>query len=198
VLADGSLVQEHTAKAVDGLAPAGTVSPLVDAPCDDDKQEHTSPRVGAILNYTPTRMLYVSEPFKNSIAVLELADDGQIFHVVSVRHIHSWALSLPVDLAPAEIETQNPDWSSNTTIEEGADFYVANRGNNAIVRMRQDGTVVAVREVRLGDGRGLGGARLNGIATSSDGSKIWVTVTGRLPGQDHSQGAVLELDAFGD
>jgi len=77
-----------------------------------------------------------------------------------------------------------------------ADFYVANRGNNTIVRMRQDGTVVAVREVRLADGRALGKGRLNGIAGSPDGSKIWVTVTGHLPGQPHVNGAVLELPAF--
>jgi hypothetical protein len=199
VLADGSLVQEHTVEAVDGLAPIGTVSPLIHARCEDDDPEERSisPRLGVILNYTPTRLLYISERCRNSIAVLELADDGQVFHVASVRRISSKALNRPVDLAPAGIETQNPDWSSNTTLEEGADFYVANRGNNTIVRMRRDGTVVAMREVRLSDGRRLGSARLNGIATSSDGSKIWVTVTGQFPGQDDSQGAVLELSAFG-
>jgi phosphoadenosine phosphosulfate reductase len=102
---------------------------------------------------------------------------------------------VPVDLAPADIETQNPDWASNTTMEEGAEYYVANRGNNTIVRMRQDGTIVAIREVRLSDGRPLGRAHLNGIASSPDGSKIWVTVTGLLPAHDE-EGAVLELPAF--
>jgi hypothetical protein len=69
--------------------------------------------------------------------------------------------------------------------------------------MRQDGTVVAVREVRMPDGHPLGGARLNGIATSASpleenatSSVIWVTVTGHLPGVPHSTGAVLELPAF--
>jgi hypothetical protein len=51
-------------------------------------------------------------------------------------------------------------------------LYVVNRGNNPIVRMRQDGTVVAVRRVRLANGRSLGPARLNGIAVSSDGNAI--------------------------
>jgi hypothetical protein len=197
VLADGSLVQEHTAQAVDGLAPAGTVSPLLQPFWnDDDAEKRTSPRLGVVLNYTPTRILYVSEPYRNSIVALELADDGQIFHVASAHRIQSRALSLPIDLAPANIETQNPDWSSNTTLEQDADFYVANRENNTIVRMRQDGTVVAVREVRLSDGTALERARLNGIATSPDGSRIWVTVTGHLSGNDRNEGAVLELPAF--
>ena len=195
VLADGSLVQEHAAQAVDGLAPAGTVASLLPARFDDG-QQHISPRLGVILNYTPTRFLYVSEPFRNSIAVLELADDGQIFHVARVHRIHSDVLNFPVDLAPADIETANPDWASNTTLEEGSDFYVANRGNNTIVRMHQDGSVVAVRQVRLNDGWPLSRARLNGIATSPDGMKIWVTVTGSLHGEDGPEGAVLELPAF--
>jgi hypothetical protein len=79
---------------------------------------------------------------------------------------------------------------------DNADFYVANRGNNTIVRMRQDGTVVAVRKVQLANGRSLGNGRLNGIAGSPDGSKIWVTVAGRLAGHENVSGAVLELPAF--
>jgi hypothetical protein len=198
VVADGSVVQEHTAQALDGLAPEGTVSPLLGSDADDHGNRHVSPRLGAIVNYSPTRILYVSEPFANSIVAIDLTDDGVIFRVVGVRRFHSEALHEPVDLAPAEIETSDPNWASNTTLEEGADFYVANRGNNTIVRMRQDGTVAAVRRVRLANGRSLGTARLNGIAVSSDGSTIWVTVTGHLPGQGEQRGAVLELPAFGD
>src|SRR5205814_113298 len=37
VLADGSIVQEHTAQALDGLAPEGTVSPLLGQGWDDDQ-----------------------------------------------------------------------------------------------------------------------------------------------------------------
>jgi hypothetical protein len=61
--------------------------------------------------------------------------------------------------------------------------------------MRQDGTVVAVRRVRPRH-RSLGSARLNGIATSTDGSRIWVTFVGSLPGGHDQQGGVLELPAF--
>jgi hypothetical protein len=200
VTADGAIVQEHTLKALDGLAPAGTISPLFgrrwDESDDDDDNRGAQPRVGVLLNYSPTRILYVSEPFENSIAAINLVDDGVVFHVAGVHHIWSEALNQPVDLAPVTIETSDPNWAANTTLDVQADFYVANRGNNTIARMRQDGTVVAVREVRLADGKALGAGRLKGIAGSPDGTKIWVTVTGRLPGHRNLRGAVLELPAF--
>jgi hypothetical protein len=129
--------------------------------------------------------------------VLALVDDGTIFRVAAVHRFHADVLNQPVDLAPAESATSDPDWASNTTLEEEADFYVANRGDNTIVRMNQDGTVVAVRRVRLADGRALGNGRLNGIAVSPDGSTIWVTVLGKLAGQGNIEGAVLALPAFG-
>ena len=49
-----------------------------------------------ILNYTPTRILYVSEPFENTIAVIDLSDDGVIFRAAAVRRFHSEALNHPV------------------------------------------------------------------------------------------------------
>jgi hypothetical protein len=199
VLADGSLVQAHALRAVDGLAPAGTVAPLLGhsgGDGDGDDLHLPSPRLGALLNYRPTRILYVAEPFNHSIAALDLSDDGVIFRVARVRRCLSDALHHPIDLAPAAMETQDTNWSSNTTLDVGADFYVANRGNNTIVRMRQDGTAVAIRSVRLADGRPLGDGRLNGIAASPDGSKLWVTVTGHLAGDWNPTGAVLELAAF--
>ena len=224
VLADGSIVQEHTARGVDGLAPIGTIAPLLsrdldlgsatsmatkrsDAPLDpepdspdDQRQDYRSPhisaRLGVIFNWEPTRILYVSEPFEKRIAVLDITDDGEVFRVARIRHFTAEALNEPIDLAPVIVETTDPNFSSNTTLDRDSDFYVANRGNNTIVRMRQDGTVVSVRQVRLTDGRSLGEARLNGIATSPDGTTIWVTVTGRLPGYEHAEGAVLELPAF--
>jgi len=198
VVSDGSIVQAHTLKAVDGIAPVGTISPLQGRRWNNGEDEvgSTSPRLGAILNYSPTRILYVSEPFENSIAAINLTDDGVIFRMAGIRRLRSEALNQPVDLAPADIETTDPNWASNTTLEENADFYVANRGDNTIVRMRQDGTVVAIREVRLANGRALGSGRLNGIAVSPDGSKIWVTVVGQLAGEGNLSGAVLELPSF--
>jgi hypothetical protein len=105
VIADGSIIQAHTLKAVDGLAPVGTVSPLLGRRWDDDNENGNgaSPRLGVILNYTPTRILYVSEPFENTIAAIDLVDDGVIFRVAAVRRFHSEALNHPVDLAPASL-----------------------------------------------------------------------------------------------
>jgi len=206
VVADGSIVQEHTAKALDGLAPAGTVQALANRSWNsetEDDAEHpelrVTPRLGAILNYEPTLILYVSQPFDDSIKAIDLAVGGpagdQVFVPSTSRVIRSAALNQPVDLAPVEIETEASNWASNTTMEEETDFYVCNRGDNTIVRMRQNGSVVAVREVRV-SGRSLGYARLNGIATSPDHSKIWVSYVGKLPGSSDREGGVLELTAF--
>ena len=142
------------------------------------------------------RQLFVSEPFNNTIAVVNLVIDGtkQVFSLGSVTRIGSLApLNLPVDLAPAKRDTDDVNWASNTTLDNGSDFYVANRGDNTIVRMRQNGTMVAIRSVEV-NGRPLrGDDRLNGIATSPDGSKIYVTFTN--PGPAALQG-ILELPAF--
>jgi hypothetical protein len=143
------------------------------------------------------RQLFVTEPFHNTIAVIDLVASGTASDQVFARapglnkRINSFALNLPVDLAPVEIDTDNINWASNTTLDDGSDFYVANRGDNTIVRMRQDGTVVAIRRVKL-DGDFSDDARLNGIATTRDGNKIYLTVTG----PDKEQGGVLEVPAF--
>jgi hypothetical protein len=207
VEADGSIVQEHTLQGLDGLAPAGTISPLLGRRWNDDDQESenhgVTPRLGAMLNWFPTMILYVSEPFENRIAVLDITSDGVVFRVSGVHHIWSKAFDEPIDLAPVILETDDNNFSSNTTLNEGSDFYVANRGNNTIVRMRLDGTVVAVRHVRLADGTALGNARINGVATAysaleevAPATKIWITVTGHIPGVTRSGGAVIELPAF--
>jgi DNA-binding beta-propeller fold protein YncE len=55
--------------------------------------------------------------------------------------------------------------------------------------------VVAIRRVTLPGIGPLGRDRLNGIAISPDGGRIWVTVSGNLRG--YPEGAVVELPAFG-
>ena len=95
---------------------------------------------------------------------------------------------LPVDLAPVKRDADSTAWASNTTLDEDPHFYVANRGNNTIVRMKQDGSVVAVRRVTVDSP--LNNASLNGIATSTDGETIYVTVT------SPSNSGVLALPAF--
>ena len=210
VEADGSIVQEHTGQGLDGLVEPGTISSLIGRQDDgtgdgDGSPNGVTPREGVVLNWTPTLNLFVSEPFDNRITVLDIAPNAAntVFTVTGIHHINSDAFNKPVDLAPVVDETGDLNFSSNTTLNEGSDIYIANRGNNTIVRMRQDGTLVAVRQVQLADGSSLGDARINGIATSASsleenatGAVIWVTVTGHLPGVPHSTGAVLELSAF--
>jgi hypothetical protein len=198
VTADGAIVQEHTLKGLDGLAPAGTVRPLAghrwDSPYDD-----VEPRFGVVMNpYTQApvvRQLFVSEPFHDAIAVVSLVVFGtapnQVFGLGGVSRIRSPWLKRPVDLAAVRRDIDNVEWASNSTLDQGSDFYVANRGDNTIVRMRQDGSAVAVRRVHV-DREPLDDARLNGIATSPDGATIYVTFTGPGP----RQGGVLALPGF--
>jgi hypothetical protein len=191
VTADGAVVQAHTEQGVDGLAPPGTISDLRRSRSAGDLH------VGAVLRYyAADPVLYVSDPVAGEVVALTLGKDdaGKVRRLSRVERFRSGSFSEPVDLAPTVPEHNHRDWSSNTTLAELADIYVLNRGNNTIARMKTDGTVIAVRRVVLGDGD-LGPARLNGIATSGDGSRIYVTVTGRLPGHQED-GAVLELPAF--
>jgi len=195
VTADGGIVQEHTLYGLDGLAPAGTIQPLLgrnwDAP-----NNMVEPRLGVLMNpYTGAApQLFVSEPFNNTIAVINLVvfgnDPYKVFGLGSVSRISSSSLKLPVDLAPVQRDADSINWASNTTLDDGSDFYVANRGDNTIVRMRQDGTVVAVRRVALDSP--VNNASLNGIATSTDGKTIYATFT--IP--SNIQGGVLALPVF--
>jgi hypothetical protein len=202
VTADGAIVQEHTQKGLDGLAPASTVRSIIGRHWGPPRENlELEPRFGVIMNpYTQgsvVRQLFVTEPFHDTIAVIDLVVVGptpnQVFGLGAVRRISSPALDRPVDLAPAQRDNDNVNWASNTTLDQGSDFYVANRGDNTIVRMRQDGTVVAFRRVHV-HGRELGDDdSLNGIATSPDGSQIYVTFANPGPGALHG---VLELPAF--
>jgi hypothetical protein len=196
VTADGAIVQEDTLKGLDGLAPAGTVGPLL------GHGESVEPRLGVLMNpYTPTvgeLQLFVSEPFKNTIAVVNLVSTGiapnQVFGLGSISRIGSPWLDFPVDIAPVQRDNDDPKWASNTTLDQGSDIYVANRGNNTIVRMHQDGGMVGARRVNIvGSWRDEDGERLNGIATSSDRSTIYLTFTGA---RTYGMAGVLALPAF--
>jgi hypothetical protein len=185
--ADGSVVQVHVERGVDGLAPSGTIKPF--------EGKAKTIRAGMAFNWVPNAVLYVSDPLGNSIVALSLSVDGQVFRVDSTRRIHAPEFDLPVDIAPAVVEVVSTRFSGNTTLAGGADLYVLNRGNGTIVRVRQDGTVLAMRRVKLPNHSPFGAGRLNGIAVSPDARKIWVTVSGRLAG--YPEGAVIELPAFG-
>ena len=195
---DGAIAQAHTEQALDGLAPAGTITPIPivsGAPGSVAFTRFT--RAGMLLNWVPERILYVSDPVRNAIVALRLTTDPKVFRVQDVRRLVPPELSAPVDLAPVVPEVGNAEFSSNTSLAGGSDLYVLNRGNGTIVRMRQDGTVVAVRRIAVAGGPTLGAGRLNGIAVSPDAQKIWVTVTGTVPQYPEAPGALMEVPAFG-
>lgn len=163
-------------------------------------------RVGVALNppdptlplAQQTRTLYLTDPVANAVVALTLTNNGVVFVPVpgSLRRITSDAFDMPIDLAPAMSDSTSAGWASNTTICMGEDLYVANRGNSTIARLRQDGTVVAVRQVALPIELPPGSWHLNGIGVSPDGGTIYATVAGMLPGGG-GEGAVLALPAFG-
>jgi len=185
--ADGSVIQIHVELGVDGLAPAGTITRL-------DSGSRAA-RSGMVFNWVPNRILYVADPAANAIVALTLVPDGKVFRVESTRRLVAPALDMPVDLAPAVVEVANPGFASNTTLAGEADIYVLNRGNGTVVRLKQSGAVVAVRSVALpGIGR-LGPGRLSGIAGAADARRMWITISGSLPGQP--EGALIEVPAFG-
>jgi hypothetical protein len=206
VTADGAIVQEHTAKGLDGLAPPGTVRPILGSN-GNAQDEASEPRFGVIMNpYLPpgvvVRQLFVSEPFYDTIAVVNLTVSGtapyQVFGLGSVTRISSPMLNLPVDLTPVKRDTDTANWASNTTLDDGSDFYIANQGDNTIVRMKQDGTVVAVRLVTV-NGQPLDNVSLNGIAASADvsGTKpLPSTIFATFVDPNSGQGGVLAMPAF--
>ena len=194
--ADGALVQAHAEFAVDGLAPAKTITPIK-LPAVADASRARITRTGMIFNWVPDRVLFITEPERNAVTALTLGNDDKVFRLKNKRTFTAPELSTPVDLTPAVPEIANPGFAGNTTLAGNSDFYVANRGNGTIVRMRQDGTVVAVRRVTLPNRQALGTGRINGIAVSPDAQKIWVTVSGAIPSHPNAPGVLLEVPAFG-
>jgi len=195
--ADGALSQAHTERSVDGLAPAGTAGDFAElARRETVPGQPMTLRAGMAFNWVPDRVLYVTDPAHNALIALTLADDGQVFRVTQTRTIGVAGFDRPVDVAPAVPEVANPLLASNTTLAGGSDLYIANRGNGTLLRLRQDGTVLAVRQVAV-DGTILDAGRLNGIAVSPDAQRLWVTVSGVLPGHEDAPGALLEVPAFG-
>src|SRR5262245_47944154 len=194
--ADGALAQAHAEFAIDGLAPANTVSPIT-LPAVADAARARITRTGMIFNWVPDRILFITEPERNAVTALTLNNDDKVFRLQTKRTFTAPELNTPIDLTPVVPEVANPGFAGNTTLAGNSDFYVANRGNGTIVRMRQDGTVVAVRRITLPNGQDVGAGRLNGVAVSPDAQKVWVTVSGALPDHPNAPGALLEVPAFG-
>ncbi|MCH9812441.1 MAG: hypothetical protein K0U47_00695 [Epsilonproteobacteria bacterium] len=207
VNSDGSIAQVHVAEGIDGLAPANTITPLTDelSKSINDQDINAITRVGVLFNWVGAegKVLYVSDPLGNRIAVLKLSSDNTVFKIKDdrVEYFTSTDFNTPIDLAPTTPEFANGDFSSGTTLAAGADMYVANRGDNTIVRIDQTGKTIAKKSVIV-DGIGTLNAqstnKINGISTSWDATRIYVTVSGTHPDYPRSDdGFVVVLDAFG-
>jgi hypothetical protein len=178
----GAVVQVHVQDGVDGLAPAGTI----------DVGDEDPGVIGVAFKWSPERALFVADARRDRIAVLHLADDARQFKLDRVEYLQSAGLNRPVDLAAATPEIANPRFSSHTTLAGGSELYVANRGDGSIVRMRQDGDVVARAIVDVPGAGPISPDRLRSIAVSADAQRIWLVV--QTPGGDESM--LLEIDGF--
>jgi hypothetical protein len=147
-----------------------------------------------VFNWVPDRFLYVTDAGNDAVVQLHLDDDLHIFRVAGTRRLRSRWFSRPVDLAPAVPEVANPAFSSNTTLAGGADMYVANRGSGTIVRMAQDGRIVAAARIAVPGAGVLGAGLLNGIAVSPDAGTIWLSLSGA---DSRLSGSVVAIPAFG-
>ena len=196
--ADGALAQVHVEDGVDGLAPPGTLAPIAARELDATDRSDPPMRAGMVFNWVPDRFLYAADPGNDAILQLHLDDDFHVFRVAGTRRLRSPSFATPVDVAPAVPEIANPAFSSNTTAAGGADLYVANRGSGTIVRVRQDGRVVAVARIAVAGLGVVGAGRLNGIAVSPGGDRIWASLSGGGGGgAAQPAGSVVELPAFG-
>ena len=188
--ADGSIVQVDALKGVDGLAPAGTFTPLptLTVAATQSTARDTITRVGLVFNWVPTRIAYVTDPLADRLVALDLSDDGTLFTAAAPREIRSRWFDRPVDLVAAVPEVASDNFSSNTTLGGGSDLFVLNRGNGTIVRVTQAGVITDMRRI-VAD---LPPFRVNGIAVSENAQTIWVTVV-----MDGGGGGVLQLPTFG-
>lgn len=190
--ADGSIVQIHVQKGVDGLVPPGTLTPLTDitpaAAESNDRRKVV--RAGMAFNWAPKRVLYVADPKGNRVVAFDITDDGTRFIASAPRVLGDLRLyNIPVDVAPTVPEVASENFASNSTLAVGADVYVLNRGNNSIVRITQDGKLVAKRIVKVDKQDDF---RASGMGVSPDGQTIWVT------GQtEHGGGIVVKVPGFG-
>ncbi|MER8762295.1 di-heme oxidoredictase family protein [Mesorhizobium sp. M0968] len=189
VTADGSVVQIHVQDGVDGLAGPGTVS--MGRNSGDDPGV-----IGIAFKWNPDRVLYIADPGRDRLVLLKLQDDRRHFTVAGAGMVSLPEFDRPVDIAAAVPEIANPHFSSHTTLAGGSDLFVANRGDGSLLRISQDGRLLARATIDIPGLGPLGGDRLRAIATSADAQRIWITIGGELPGFPGRDGALLEVPAF--
>jgi hypothetical protein len=184
--ADGAVSQVHVQDGVDGLSAAGTVG--VDA--------NDSSVIGMAFKWNPLRALYLADAARHRVVLLHLGDDRRHFTVARREALESPLFNQPVDLVPAVPEIANPRFASHTTLAGDSDLYVANRGDGTLLRIDQQGRVLARAVIDLPQGERLGAARIRAIAVSADAQRLWLTLQGPAPGHPNAEGALIEVSAF--
>jgi hypothetical protein len=190
VEADGSIVQVNVQRGVDGLAPPRTITPLtrIDRSTAESARANVLSRVGLAFNWVPKMSLFVADPQADRLVVLDLTDNGTLF-TGTRREIRRHEFDEPIDIAPTTREVSAGSFASNTTLAGGSDMYVLNRGNNTVLRIGIDGTVLGARRIEADDVRDF---RVNGLAVSSDGQTVYVTAT-----TPNGGGVLMTIPAFG-
>ncbi|RWI23681.1 di-heme oxidoredictase family protein [Mesorhizobium sp.] len=201
VTADGGVVQIHVQDGVDGLAGPGTVSTGLGTVSAGQgtvsKRIGDDPGViGLAFKWNPDRALYIADPGRDRLVLLDLEDDRRHFTVAGTRTISLPQFDRPVDVAAAIPEIANPQFSSHTTLAGGSDLFVANRGDGSLLRLSQDGQLLARATIEVPGLGPLGADRLRAIATSADAQHIWITIGGEVPGFPGHEGALVEVGAF--
>ena len=186
--ASGAVVQVHVQDGVDGLVAPGTLAP---AHIDGEPAV-----IGMVFKWNADRALFVADPGHDRIAVLHVADDTRHFKLMRVSELRAPQLHQPIDLAAAIPEVANPRFASHTTLAAGSDLYVANRGDGSLLRLAQDGRVLARGLVAVPGLGTIGADRIRAIAVSGDAARIWLTLQGELPSSPGYPGALLEVSAF--
>ncbi len=187
VTADGAIAQIHVQDGLDGLAPADTVGAVANG---------ASNVIGIAFKWNPERVLYVADPVRDRLVLLNLSDDQRHFNIARTSVVTSPALKQPVDLAAAVPEIANPQFASHTTLAGGSDLYVLNRGDGSLLRLSQDGRLLARAEIDIPDMGKVPGGRLRALAVSADAQRVWLTIEGELPGFPGHEGALIEVSAF--
>ncbi|MCF6109314.1 di-heme oxidoredictase family protein [Mesorhizobium muleiense] len=198
VTADGGVVQIHVQDGVDGLAGPGTVSTGLGTVSIGQGIGDDPGVIGLAFKWNPDRALYIADPGRDRLVLLELEDDRRHFTVAGTRTISLPQFDRPVDVAAAIPEIANPQFSSHTTLAGGSDLFVANRGDGSLLRLSQDGRLLARATIEIpGLGR-LGPDRLRAIAPSADAQRIWIAIGGEAPGFPGHEGALIEIPTFGE
>ncbi|TIQ93577.1 MAG: hypothetical protein E5X44_10915, partial [Mesorhizobium sp.] len=152
--------------------------------------------IGLAFKWNPDRALYIADPGRDRLVLLDLEDDRRHFTVAGTRTISLPQFDRPVDVAAAIPEIANPQFSSHTTLAGGSDLFVANRGDGSLLRLSQDGQLLARATIEVPGLGPLGADRLRAIATSADAQHIWITIGGEVPGFPGHEGALVEVGAF--